>query len=131
MYDEALLQVVNPDDEVYCVANSFPAISLVPVVKRILYEVEFERLDDGVTVKVLSELDADGDEDTWTQLLKLSEETWKVPEQSVSELLTVMLLVSITSEKITLIELAGLIMVAPSEGEVEETVGAVVSNLKA
>ena len=63
MYDEALLQVVNPDDEVYCVANSFPAISLVPVVKRILYEVEFERLDDGVTVKVLSELDADGVED--------------------------------------------------------------------
>ena len=42
-----------------------------------------------------------------------------------------MLLVSITSEKITLIELAGLIMVAPSEGEVEETVGAVVSSLKA
>ena len=63
MYDEALLQVMNPDDEVYCVANSFPAISLVPVVKRILYVVEYDRLDDGVTVKVLSELDADGDED--------------------------------------------------------------------
>ena len=41
-----------------------------------------------------------------------------------------MLLVSITSEKITLIELAGLIMVAPSEGEVEDTVGATVSMVK-
>ena len=41
-----------------------------------------------------------------------------------------MLLVSITSEKITLIELAGLIMVAPSEGEVEDTVGATVSIVK-
>ena len=52
-----------------------PAISLTPVVTRILYVVEYDRLDDGVTVKVLSEFEAVGDEDVWTQVLKLSEET--------------------------------------------------------
>ena len=56
--------ISNPLDIVKSSLKLFSAKSLTPVVTRILYEVEFERLDDGVTVKVLSELDADGDEDT-------------------------------------------------------------------
>ena len=35
----------------------------------------------GVTVKVLFELDIDSDEDIWTQVLKLDEETCSDPEQ--------------------------------------------------
>ena len=52
---------------------------------------EFERLSDGSTVNVLSELELLGDEDILTQLpvLKLSEaeDTLMVPEQYVSEVL--------------------------------------------
>ena len=50
---------------------------------------EYERLSDGSTVNVLSELELLGDEDILTQVLKLSEDTLKVPEQYVSEVLVV------------------------------------------
>ena len=50
---------------------------------------------------MLSEVE--GDEDIWTQLLKLSGDNWNVPEQLVSEVLAVIELLSIAfaSEKVT------------------------------
>ena len=76
---------------------------------------------------VLFELDTDGDEFIWIQVLKLSEDTWKVPEQEVSEVFVVTEVVSIVSEKVTEIDEETETDVSESEGEVEETVGAVVS----
>ena len=81
----------------------------------------------GVIVKVLSELELVGDEDIWTQELKLSDETWNVPKHEVSKVLVVTELVSIVSEKVTetfdVIETE----VSSSEGELDDTVGGVVS----
>ena len=57
------------------------------MVTRILYVVEEDKLDEGVTVKVLFELDTDGDEFIWIQVLKLSEDTLIVPAQFVSDVL--------------------------------------------
>ena len=48
---------------------------------------------------MLSEVE--GDEDIWTQLLKLSEDNWNDPEQLVFEVLAVIKLLSIASEKVT------------------------------
>ena len=66
-----------------------PAVSLTPVVTLVLYVVVKERLADGCTVKVLPELELEGDELIWTQVLKLSEDTLKVPEQVVLSVLVV------------------------------------------
>ncbi len=52
----------------------FPALSLTPVVTLILYVVEYDRLPDGSTEKVLSELELVGEEDICTQPLKLLED---------------------------------------------------------
>ena len=60
-----------------------------------------ERLAEDVTVNVLLELDKDGDLFIWIQVLKLSEDTWKVPEQEVSEVFVVTKVVSIVSENVT------------------------------
>ena len=81
----------------------------------------------GVTVKVLSELELVGEEDIWTQVLKPSDETWNVPKQEVSKVFVVTELVSIVSEKVT--ETVDVIEtdVSPSEGELDDTVGDVVS----
>jgi len=43
----------------------------------------------GSSVNVLFELELDGDEDILIQVLKLSEDTLKVPEQYVSDVLVV------------------------------------------
>ena len=107
----------------------FPAISFTPVVTLILYVVEKDKFEAGVIENVLSEFDADGDDDDiWIQVLKLSDETCRVPEQDVFDVLVVMEVVSISSEKVTvmLVKLETGVA-APSDGEVEETVGAVVS----
>ena len=81
----------------------------------------------GVTVKVLSELELVGEEDICTQEVKPSDETWNVPKQEVSKVLVVTELVSIVSEKVTetfdVIETE----VSSSEGELDDTVGGVVS----
>ena len=87
--------------EVNWVAKEFPDISLTPVPILILYMVLEKRLAEDVTVNVLLELDTDGDEFIWIQVLKLSEDTWKVPEQEVSEVFVVTEVVSIASEKVT------------------------------
>ena len=47
------------------------------------------RLSYGSSVNVLFELELDGDEDILIQVLKLSEDTLKVPEQYVSDVLVV------------------------------------------
>ena len=47
------------------------------------------RLSYGSSVKVMFELELAGSEDILTQLLKLSDETLKVPEQYVSDVLVV------------------------------------------
>ena len=86
-----------------------------------------ERFSEGSTVNVLSELETDGDEDIFTQVLKLSEETCRVPVQDVPDEFVVTEVVSIDSEKVTEIDKESETDVSEFEGEVEETVGAVVS----
>ena len=81
------IPVVNPEDVVHWELKVLPAESFTPVVTRILYVVEEDKLDEGVTVKVLFELDTDGDEFIWIQVLKLSEDTLIVPAQFVSDVL--------------------------------------------
>ena len=82
--------------------------------------------DDGVTVKVLFEFDAEGEEDIWTQELKLFDDTCMLPEQVVPEVFVVIVELSIPSENVT-----DIVWVRPPEpesaGEDEETDGAVVS----
>ena len=86
-----------------------------------------DKLEDGVTVKVLFELEIDGDADICTHVLKLFEETCKDPEHVVLEVLVVTEVVSIDSEKVT--EMLSLIETELwlSGGGVDETVGGVVS----
>ena len=87
------------------------------------------KLADGVTVKVLFELEIDGDADICTHVLKLSEETCRVPEHVVLEVLVVTVVASIASLKVTaMVELIET-EVAESAGEDEKTVGAVVSGV--
>ena len=67
---------VNPAPVSYWLPKEFPApLSLTPVVTLILYVVEKDKLEEGVTVNVLLLLDAVGEADICTQVLKLSEET--------------------------------------------------------
>ena len=120
---------MNPLDVSYSLLKVFPELSLTPVVTIILFVVEKDKFEAGVIENVLSEFDADGDDDDiWIQVLKLSDETCRVPEQDVFDVLVVMEVVSISSEKVTvmLVKLETGVA-APSDGEVEETVGAVVS----
>ena len=104
-----------------------PAVSLTPVVTLVLYVVAKERLEDGSTVKVLPELELEGDELIWTQVLKLSEDTLKVPEQVVLSVLVVTEVLFIVSENVT--EMLSLTETPLwlSVGYIEETAGAVVS----
>ena len=57
-----------------------------------------------MTVYVLLELDAIGEEDICMHVLKLSDETWSVPEQVVSVVLVETLEELISSENVTEIE---------------------------
>ena len=80
-----------------------------------------------MTVKVLLELNTEGTDFICTQLLKLSDDTCSVTEQDVFTVLVVTEVLSIASEKVT--EMLSLIETPPwlSIGEVDETVGGVVS----
>ena len=100
---------------------------MTPVVTLVLYVVAKERSEDGSTVKVLPELELEGDELICTQVLKLSEDTLKVPEQVVLQVLVVTEVLSIASENVT--EMLSLIETPLwlSVGEIEETAGAVAS----
>ena len=79
-------------------------------------------------MNVLFELETDGDEDIWTQELKLSEDTWNDPEHEVPDEFVVTVVVSIVSEKVTEIVEFTETEVSESDGDVEETVGDVVSD---
>ena len=77
--------------------------------------------------KVLFELVIDGIDDIWTQVRKLSVETCIVPEQLVLEKFVVTEEASIVSENVVDIDEVINIAVSESEGDVELTVGGVVS----
>ena len=83
----------------------------------------------GVIEKILSELELVGEEVIWIQVVKPSDETWNVPKHEVSKVLVDIELVSIVSEKVT--ETVDVIEtdVSPSKGELDDTVGGVVSVL--
>ena len=74
-------------------------------------------------------METDGDADICTHVLKLSEETCREPEHVVFEVLVVIVVVSIASLKVTVIEVFGDTDEAESAGEDEETVGTVVSRV--
>ena len=147
--------VVNPEAVSYWLEIVLPAKSFAPVVTRILYVVFKEKLLLGLVLKivlpaevvvlnvVLSEDELSEDElsevelselvedDICMQVLKLSVETWMVPEQVVSEVLVLNVELSIGSEKVTeMLEVEDTDVVVFA-GETDDTVGAVVSNLKA
>ena len=84
-------------------------------------------MSDGSIVNVLSELELEGDEDICIQELKLLEDNANEPEQDVFDVLVVIEVLSIASEKVT--EMLSLIETPLwlSVGEIDETVGAVVS----
>ena len=88
--------------------------------------VDEERLDEGYIVNVFSELETDGDEDIWTQELKLFEEIWRVPEQEVPDEFVVTVVVFMVSEKVTEIDVLSETDVSPFEGVVDETFGKVI-----
>ena len=104
-----------------------PAVSFTPVVILVLYVVVKERLADGSTVKVLPELELEGDELIWTQVLKLSKDTLKVPEQVVLSVLVVTEVLSIASENVTVMLSLTETPLWLSVGEIEETAGAIAS----
>ena len=78
-------------------------------------------------MNVLLELDTEWEKFIWTQELKLSDETWNVPEHDVFDEFVVTEVVSIDSENVTVIEELTETEVSLSDGDVEETDGDVVS----
>ena len=68
-------EVVKPLDESYWLLKVLSELSFTPVVTRILYVVKLEISEDGVTEKVLLELDTVGESLICTHVLKLSEDT--------------------------------------------------------
>ena len=108
-------------------ASELLEVSLTEVVNWSLKVVPALRLSAGVAVKVLSLLEADGAADIFIQVEKLSEESWKLPEQLVSLVFEVIVPVDIASLKITATVVAGELKVELSSGLTEETVGLVVS----
>ena len=137
--------VVNPVVVSYWLEIVLPAKSFAPVVTRILYVVFKEKLLLGLVLKivlpaevvvldvVLSEVELSElvEDDICMQVLKLSVETWMVPEQVVSEVLVLNVELSIGSEKVTEILEVEDTDVVVSAGDTDDTVGAVVSSLKA
>ena len=85
------------------------------------------RLSSGVTVNVLSLLEAEGAEDILIQVVKLSEDSLKLPEQVVLSVFVVIVLVSIDSLNVTATAVETVTLVELSSGLTEATVGAVVS----
>ena len=88
-----------------------------------------DKIDDGVTVNVLFEFEAEGTAVIKTQVLKSSEETSKVPERQLFTELTVIEDVTIASENVTEMDEVTATDVSESDGEVDETVVVLVSSL--
>ena len=85
------------------------------------------RLSSGVTVNVLSLLETEGAEDILIQVVKLSEDSLKLPEQVVLSVLVVIVLVDIDSLNVTATVVETATLVELSSGLTESTVGVVVS----
>ena len=125
------LSVVNPLDVSYSLLIALPAVSFTPVVTLVKYVVKTTRLSYGSSVNVLFELELAGDEeDILTQVLKLSEDTLKVPEQEVLSVLVVTWVVPIASENVTMmLSVIDTELWLSAVVETEDTVGAVVSGI--
>ena len=80
-----------------------------------------------MTVNVLSLFEAEGAADIFMQVVKLSEESRKLPEQVVLSVLVVIVLVDIVSLNVTATVVETATLVELSSGLTESTVGAVVS----
>ena len=137
--------VLNPEEVSYWLEIVLLAKSFAPVVTRILYVVFKEKLLLGLELKIVlpaevvvldvvlseDELSELVEDDICMQVLKLSDEICIVPEQVVSEVLVLNVELSIGSEKVTeMLEVEDTDVVVFA-GETDDTVGAVVSNLKA
>ena len=83
----------------------------------------------GATVNVLSLLEAEGSADIFMQVVKLSEERRKLPEQVVLSVLVVIVLVDIDLLNVTATLVETAIFVELSSGLTDATVGAVVSEV--
>ena len=82
-----------------------------------------------MTVNVLSLLEAEGAADIFMQVVKLSEESRKLPEQVVLSVFVVIVLVDIDSLNVTATVVETATLVELSSGLTEATVGAVVSEV--
>ena len=108
-------------------ASELLEVSVAEVVIWIMKLVPLLRLSSGVTVNVLSLLEAEGAEDILIQVVKLSEDSLKLPEQVVLSVLVVIVLVDIDSLNVTATVVETATLVELSSGLTESTVGAVVS----
>ena len=91
---------------------------------------EYKKLSYGSSVNVLFELELNGYEDILIQVLKLSKDTFNVPEQIVSEVLVLKLSVFITSENVNvMLSVINTLLLLSDIVETEVTVGAVVSGV--
>ena len=104
-------------------------VSETEVVIWILYVVPPLRLSSGVTVNVLSLLEVVGIADIFMQVVKLSEDSRKLPEQVVLSVFVVIVLVDIVSLNVTETVVETETSVELSVGLTEETVG-LVSTIK-
>ena len=104
-------------------------MSVTEVVIWILYVVPPLRLSFGVTLNVLSLLEAEGAADILMQVVKLSEDSRKLPEQVVLSVFVVIVLVDIVSLNVTATVVETETSVELSVGLTEETVG-LVSTIK-
>jgi hypothetical protein len=119
--------VVKPVVVVYALARELLELSVTELVIWILYVVSPLILLYGVTLNVLSLLEAEGAADILMQVVKLSEDSRKLPEQVVLSVFVVIVLVDIVSLNVTATVVDTETSLELSVGFTEETVGAVVS----
>jgi len=93
--------VVKPVVVVYALARELLELSVTELVIWILYVVSPLILLYGVTLNVLSLLEAEGAADILMQVVKLSEDSRKLPEQVVLSVFVVIVLVDIVSLNVT------------------------------
>ena len=97
--------------------REIPAALCAAVVMRILYVVGPPvRFANGVTVKTVFPPDATGAAVICTQVVKLSLDNWKVPEQTVFAVLVVIVVAFIAALNVTATVVARFTVVAPSAG---------------
>ena len=118
--------VVKPVVVVYALSRELLELSVMELVIWILYVVTPLRLLYGVTLNVLSLLEAEGAADILIQVVKLSIDSRKLPEQVVLSVFVVIVLVDIVLLNVTTTVVDTGTSLELSVGLTEETVGAVV-----